>query len=209
MRTWAEIDLSALEHNYRTLRAMLAPGCRFLGLCKANAYGHGAAVIGKELEELGAEMLAVACVSEAIELRRSGVTAPILCLGETPEECYPLLLEHHITQMVEDLETGEKLSAAAQRAGETLIIHVKLDTGMSRLGFFWEADRADETADEMVRLCRLPGLEAEGLFTHFSDADGSEEYTMGQFTKFLDAKAALEARGITFKICHCASSAAV
>ena len=117
MRTWAEIDLSALEHNYRTLRAMLAPGCRFLGLCKANAYGHGAAVIGKELEELGAEMLAVACVSEAIELRRSGVTAPILCLGETPEECYPLLLEHHITQMVEDLETGEKLSAAAQRAG--------------------------------------------------------------------------------------------
>ena len=190
MRTWAEIDLSALEHNYRTLRAMLAPGCRFLGLCKANAYGHGAAVIGKKLEELGAEMLAVACVSEAVELRRSGVTAPILCLGETPEECYPLLLEHHITQMVEDLETGEKLSAAAQRAGETLTVHVKLDTGMSRLGFFWEADRADETADEMARLCRLPGLEAEGLFTHFSDADGSEEYTMGQFTKFLDAKAA-------------------
>ena len=75
MRTWAEIDLSALEHNYRTLRAMLAPGCRFLGLCKANAYGHGAAVIGKKLEELGAEMLAVACVSEAVELRRSGVTA--------------------------------------------------------------------------------------------------------------------------------------
>lgn len=209
MRTWAEIDLSALEHNYRPLRAMLAPGCRFLGLCKANAYGHGAAVIGKKLEELGAEMLAVACVSEAVELRRSGVTAPILCLGETPEECYPLLLEHHITQMVEDLETGEKLSAAAQRAGETLTVHVKLDTGMSRLGFFWEADRADETADEMARLCRLPGLEAEGLFTHFSDADGSEEYTMGQFTKFLDAKAALEARGITFKICHCASSAAV
>ena len=128
MRTWAEIDLSALEHNYRTLRAMLAPGCRFLGLCKANAYGHGAAVIGKKLEELGAEMLAVACVSEAVELRRSGVTAPILCLGETPEECYPLLLEHHITQMVEDLETGEKLSAAAQRAGETLTVHVKLDT---------------------------------------------------------------------------------
>ena len=156
MRTWAEIDLSALEHNYRTLRAMLAPGCRFLGLCKANAYGHGAAVIGKKLEELGAEMLAVACVSEAVELRRSGVTAPILCLGETPEECYPLLLEHHITQMVEDLETGEKLSAAAQRAGETLTVHVKLDTGMSRLGFFWEADRADETADEMARLCRLP-----------------------------------------------------
>ena len=128
------------------------------------------------------------------------MTVPILCLGETPAECYPLLLEHRITQMVEDLETGEKLSAAAQRAGETLTIHVKLDTGMSRLGFFWEADRADETADEMARLCRLPGLGAEGLVTHFSDADGSEEYTMGPFTKFLDATAAREARGMTFKI---------
>ena len=209
MRTWAEIDLSALEHNYRTLRAMLAPGCRFLGLCKANAYGHGAAVIGKKLEELGADMLAVACVSEAMELRQSGVTAPILCLGETPEACFPLLLEYQITQMVETLETGEKLSAAAQKAGKTLTIHVKLDTGMSRLGFFWAPEQGAETADEIARLCRLPGLEAEGLFTHFSDADGSEEYTMEQLTKFLDARQALKERGLSFKICHCASSAAV
>ena len=209
MRTWAEIDLSALEHNYRALRAMLAPGCRFLGLCKANAYGHGAAVIGKKLEELGADMLAVACISEAVELRHSGVTMPILCLGETPEACVPLLLEYDVTQMVEDLETGEMLSKAAQAAGRTLTIHVKLDTGMSRLGFFWDPERGDQVADEIARLCRLPGLKAEGLFTHFSDADGSEEYTMEQFTKFLDAKAALEARGISFPICHCASSAAM
>ena len=93
MRTWAEIDLTALEHNYRTLRAMLPRECRFLGLCKANAYGHGAAVIGHTLERLGADMLAVACVSEAEELRQSGVKLPILCLGETPEELIPLLLE--------------------------------------------------------------------------------------------------------------------
>ena len=104
-RTWAEVDLSALEHNYRALRAMLAPGCRFLGLCKANAYGHGAAAIGKKLEELGADMLVVACASEGVELRQSGIQVPILCLGETPEEGYPLLLEYRITQMVEDLET--------------------------------------------------------------------------------------------------------
>ena len=136
MRTWAEVDLSALEHNYRTLRAMLAPGCRFLGLCKANAYGHGAAAVGRKLEELGADMLAVACISEAEELRRSGVRIPILCLGETPEACFPLLLEYQVTQMVEDLETGRRLSQAAQKAGKTLKIHVKLDTGMSRLGFF-------------------------------------------------------------------------
>ncbi len=209
MRTWAEIDLSALEHNYRTLRAMLAPGCRFLGLCKANAYGHGADVIGKKLEDFGADMLAVACVSEAVELRRSGVTIPILCLGETPEACFPLLAEYGITQMVENLETGEKLSEAAQRAGKTIRIHVKLDTGMSRLGFFWDPEQAGQICGGIVRLCRLPGLHAEGLFTHFADADGSEAYTMGQFTKFLDAKAALEARGVSFEICHCASSAAV
>ena len=190
MRTWAEIDLSALEHNYRTLRAMLPQGCRFLGLCKANAYGHGAAVIGHTLERLGADMLAVACVSEA-------------------EELIPLLLELDVTQMVEDLETGRRLSAAAQRAGRTLRVHVKLDTGMSRLGFLWEAGREEETADEIARLCRLPGLEAEGLFTHFADADGSEAYTMAQFDRFLAARAALEERGIAFKICHCASSAAV
>ena len=141
MRTWAEIDLTALEHNYRTLRAMLPRECRFLGLCKANAYGHGAAVIGHTLERLGADMLAVACVSEAEELRQSGVKLPILCLGETPEELIPLLLELDVTQMVEDLETGRRLSAAAQRAGRTLRVHVKLDTGMSRLGFLWEAGR--------------------------------------------------------------------
>ena len=209
MRTWAEIDLTALEHNYRTLRAMLPRECRFLGLCKANAYGHGAAVIGHTLERLGADMLAVACVSEAEELRQSGVKLPILCLGETPEELIPLLLELDVTQMVEDLETGRRLSAAAQRAGRTLRVHVKLDTGMSRLGFLWEAGREEETADEIARLCRLPGLEAEGLFTHFADADGSEAYTMAQFDRFLAARAALEERGIAFKICHCASSAAV
>ena len=209
-RTWAEVDLSALEHNYRALRAMLAPDCRFLGLCKANAYGHGAAAIGKKLEELGADMLAVACVSEGVELRQGGIKAPILCLGETPEEGYPLLLEYRITQMVEDLETGEKLSAAVQTTGGgPLTIHVKLDTGMSRLGFFWDAEHAEAAADEIARLCRLPGLKAEGLFTHFSDADGSEEYTMEQLTKFLDAKAALEKRGVRFSICHCASSAAM
>ena len=209
MRTWAEIDLSALEHNYRALRAMLPAGCRFLGVCKANAYGHGAVPVAQKLEELGADMLAVACVAEAKELRQAGITLPILCLGNTPVELAPMLLEYQVTQAVGDLATGQALSEAAVAAGKTLTIHVKLDTGMSRLGFLWEAGREEETADEIARLCRLPGLEAEGLFTHFADADGSEAYTMAQFDRFLAARAALEERGIAFKICHCASSAAV
>lgn len=209
MRTWAEIDLAALEHNYRALRALAPQGCRFLGLCKADAYGHGALPVAQKLQQLGADMLAVACVDEAAQLRRGGITLPILCLGKTPVELTPMLLEYDVTQAVEDLETGEALSQAAQAAGKKLTIHVKLDTGMSRLGFFWRQDTAQETADRIAKLCRLPGLEAEGMFTHFANADGDETYTMDQFTRFLDAKAALEQRGITFKICHCAASAAV
>lgn len=209
MRTWAEIDLAALEHNYRALRALAPQGCRFLGLCKADAYGHGALPVAKKLQQLGADMLAVACVDEAAQLRRGGITLPILCLGKTPLELTPMLLEYNVTQAVEDLETGEALSQAAQEVGKKLTIHVKLDTGMSRLGFFWRQDTAQETAARIAKLCRLPGLEAEGMFTHFADADGDETYTMDQFTRFLDAKAALEQRGITFKICHCAASAAV
>lgn len=210
MRTWAEVDLDALEHNYHTLRAMAPAGCRFLGLVKANAYGHGGVSVGKKLEELGADMLAVACVSEAEELRQGGISLPILCLGQTPVELAPLLVDLDVTQTVEDLETGKELSKAAQAAGKTLKIHVKLDTGMSRLGFLWRAGGDNSRLlEDIAALCALPGLEAEGLFTHFADADGSEAYTMDQLTRFLDAKQALEERGIGFTIYHCGASAAV
>ena len=209
-RTWAEIDLDALEHNYRALRALAPRGCRFLGLVKADAYGHGAVPVARKLQALGADMLAVACLAEGRELRQAGIALPILCLGQTPEEQAPQLLEFDITQTVEDLETGRALSAAALAAEGTLSIHVKLDTGMSRLGFLWrQGEDNGALLDDVAALCALPGLEAEGLFTHFADADGSEEYTMAQLTRFLDAKAALDGRRLGFKICHCGASAAV
>jgi len=210
MRTWAEIDLGALEHNYRALRAMAPRDCKFLGLVKSNAYGHGAVPVAKKLRELGADMLAVACLAEAMELRQAGIGLPILCLGQTPVELAPLLLEYGVTQTVEDLETGRALSEAAQGAGKTLKIHVKLDTGMSRLGFLWRKGEDNrQLLEEIAALCALPGLEAEGMFTHFADADGSEAYTMDQLTRFLDARATLEKRGVTFAIYHCGASAAV
>ena len=152
MRTWAEISLDRLAHNYQTLRAMLAPDCRFLGLCKANAYGHGALQVGRKLEALGADMLAVACVDEAAELRRGGVTIPILCLGQTPPQLAELLLEHDVTQTVSDLETGRALARAAQAVGRTLKIHVKVDTGMTRLGFLWREGGERETAAAIAAL---------------------------------------------------------
>lgn len=207
-RTWTEIDLSNLEHNYRALRAMLPQGCRFLGVVKADAYGHGAVQVARRLETLGAEYLAVACLDEALELRQAGITTPILILGYTPVERADSLLEGGITQTVYDVDMAKALSDAAMAAGKSLKIHVKADTGMSRLG--WLCGEADQSAavEAIAQVCALPGLEAEGIYTHFANADGDEDYTMLQFTRFLDLLEALKDRGITFAIRHCAASAA-
>ncbi|MCD8005273.1 MAG: alanine racemase [Oscillospiraceae bacterium] len=205
-RAWAEIDLGHLEHNYRALRAMLSPGCRFAGLVKANAYGHGAVPVAKKLEGLGADYLLVACLDEAVELRRAGLRAPILILGPTPEDFAPELLEYGLTQTVQSLAEAQALSRAAQRAGKALKIHLKADTGMSRLGFLCREDTVERAAAEMAQAAALPGLEAEGVFTHFANADGDEEYSMLQLNRFLNLKRALA--GLRVPVWHCAASAA-
>ena len=207
-RTWTEIDLSNLEHNYRALRAMLPQGCRFLGVVKADAYGHGAVQVARRLETLGAEYLAVACLDEALELRQARITTPILILGYTPTERAEALLDNGITQTVYDVEMARALSDAAAAAGKTLKIHVKADTGMSRLGWLCGGENLSAAVETMAQVCALPGLEAEGIYTHFANADGDEDYTMLQFTRFLDLLEALKERGITFAIRHCAASAA-
>ena len=207
-RTWTEIDLSNLEHNYRALRAMLPQGCRFLGVVKADAYGHGAVQVARRLETLGAEYLAVACLDEALELRQAGITTPILILGYTPTERAEALLDNGITQTVYDVEMARALSDAAAAAGKTLKIHVKADTGMSRLGWLCGGEDQSAAVEAIAQVCALPGLEAEGIYTHFANADGDEDYTMLQFTRFLDLLEALKERGITFAIRHCAASAA-
>lgn len=212
-RAWAEVNLDALARNYRLLRG-LAPGAKFLGLVKADAYGHGAVPVARKLQALGADMLAVACLAEAVQLREAGLTLPVLCLGQTPPELAGLLLEYGVTQTVGDLETGRALSAAAVAAGKTLNIHVKVDTGMGRLGFVYYQD-GDEAAleragREIQALRALPGLEAEGIFTHFADADGSEAYTSNQYDRIQDVMGELWDRGLhPFQIYHCAASAAV
>lgn len=208
-RTWREISLSNLEHNYKTLRAMLPAGCRFLGIVKANAYGNGAVRVAHKLEELGCDYLAVACVDEAADLRSAGITMPILILGSTPADYAGELLDLNLTQTVVDLETAQALSDAAVKAGKKMKIHVKLDTGMSRLGLLCDEEHMDDSAAQVAQLCALPGLEHEGVFTHFSDSDGSEEYTMLQLTRFLETLKRLEEKGVTFPIRHCANSGAV
>ena len=214
LRTWAEVDLDALAHNYRLLRqeAEDSPSGRrvgFMGMVKANAYGHGALPVAAKLQELGADILGVACLAEAEELRKGGITLPILCLGQTPPQQTPRLLELGVTQTVGDLESGQALSAAAQTAGGVLDIHLKVDTGMGRLGFVWAEGHEEAALTDMLAVCALPGLRVRGLFTHFSDADGSEEYTALQTQRFQQAKDELIRHSVEIEICHCAASAAV
>lgn len=212
-RTWAEIDLDHLAHNYEILRQRIGPSCKFLGVVKADAYGHGAVHIASVLEDLGADYLAVSSLDEAMELRLNGIAMPILLLGHTPEDQVPLMIENKITQTVTCEAKAIEYSQAAVRCGGTLKVHIKLDTGMSRLGFLCDGLHFDSGVEAIVRSCRMPNLEAEGIFTHFSvsDEDDSESraYTRRQFELFQAVIEALEQRGIRFSLRHCANSGAV
>ena len=202
-RAWAEIDLSALEHNYREIRSKLPEGCRFLGIVKADAYSHGALAVSRELERLGADYLAVACLDEAAALRDGGIDMPILILGVTPPEYAADLADYNITQTVCSLEMARELSE--KLCGRRLKVHCKIDTGMGRLGF-----RPDEL-DDMEQLLRLPNLDFEGVFTHFAVSDEfGDPFTRTQFERFIDTVGELERRsGFAFKIKHCANTGAV
>ena len=209
-RTWAEIRPEHIVSNMRAIRASLPAGTKFLGVVKADAYGHGAVPVARALEQNGADYLAVACLAEALELRGADVRLPILILGCTPPEDVPQLLAHGITQAVADSETAEAYSAAAGAAGRTLRVHIKLDTGMSRLGFLCDEGNMAGSVAAVAAACALPGLEAEGVFTHFavSDEPGAEAkaYTERQFSRFSAAVAALESRGVRFALRHCAAT---
>ena len=212
-RTWAEIPLENLRHNYEAIRKSLPADCRFLGVVKADAYGHGALPVSRLLQEAGADYLAVSCLDEALELRRGGITMPILILGHTPYEYTGTLIEENITQTVTCLAKALEYSAEAVRLGKELKIHIKLDTGMSRLGFLCAGDYFEEGVDNVIRSCRLPGLNPEGVYTHFavSDEPGEdcEAYTRAQFKLFMDVIDAVKSRGgVEFLIRHCANSGA-
>lgn len=212
-RTWAEIDLDALAHNYHQARRLTGPGVKYLGVVKADAYGHGAVQVSRKLEELGADYLAVSSLDEARELRRAGIRAPLLVLGHTPPEMTAQLIENDITQTVSAQAKAEAYSAAAAACGGTLKVHIKVDTGMSRLGFLVRGEHFAGGVEAIAASCALPHLEAEGIFTHFAAADeddpDSEAYTREQFRVFMAVIGALEERGRTFAIRHCANSGAL
>ena len=207
-RTWAEINLDSLAHNYNTLRSILTPSAKFLAVVKANAYGHGAVQCARKLQECGADFLAVATVPEGAELRHAGITLPILCLGQASPNMASLMCDCGITQAVGDLDNARALSDYAKAGSKTIHVHVKIDTGMSRTGFYWPDDEESKlrTAEDIDELCGLPGIEAEGLFTHFAAADDDKDFTHLQLTRLLEARRYLAKIGRTFKLTHAAAS---
>lgn len=212
-RTWAEIDLSALEYNYKKIREHIGDKVKFLGVVKADAYGHGAVMVSERLQSLGADYLAVSSIDEAMELRYNGITMPILILGHTPREQVDRLICFNITQAVTCEAKAKEYSEEAVKYGGTLKVHIKVDTGMSRLGYICEGDYFSHGVDGICYACGLPGLDAEGIFTHFAVADEPDEesriYTDHQFKLFTDVIKAVEnKRACPFKIKHCANTGA-
>ena len=213
-RTWAEIDLDALAHNYKTLRDRIGADVKFLGVVKADAYGHGSVQVSRLLQELGADYLAVSSIDEAIELRLNDITMPILILGHTPKEQVSRLIEYNITQAVTCKAKALEYSEEAVKCGGTLKIHIKVDTGMSRLGYLCDGDYFDTGVEGICEGCSLPGLYAEGIFTHFAvsdePGDACKAYTEHQFRLFTDViKSVEEKLGRRFAIRHCANTGAV
>ena len=212
-RTWAEIDLSALEFNYRKIREHIGENVKFLGVVKADAYGHGAVKVSERLQALGADYLAISSIDEALELRFNGITMPILILGHTPKEQVDRLICFNITQAVTCEAKAHEYSEEAVKCGGTLKIHIKVDTGMSRLGYICEGDYFEHGVDGICEAMSLPGLETEGIFTHFAVADENDDdskaYTDHQFKLFTDVISAVEEKkGFKFKLKHCANTGA-
>ncbi|MEE1198427.1 MAG: alanine racemase [Acutalibacteraceae bacterium] len=208
-RTWVEIDLNALSLNFNTIKKHCSK-TKIMAVVKANAYGHSVKDIAPKLQELGADSFAVSNLVEALQLREYGITRPILILGYTPTENADILAQNDITQAVFSYEFAEKLSKNAQAKNVTVKIHIKLDTGMSRLGFDCQNDNA-ELSKELLDTLRLPNLEFEGIFTHFCVADSCAtdcvQFTNNQYERFIHCVEQIEKAGFKPKYKHCCNSA--
>lgn len=208
-RTWAEISLDNLEHNYRALRARTPQGCKFLGVIKADAYGHGAVPVSGTLSELGCEYLAVSNLEEAVQLRRGGIRTPILILGYTPPEYADTMVFMDLTQEIHSLDYARALEERLRGTNYILNVHIKLDTGMGRIGFLAYGEHSE--LPQLAAFSQLTHLRVEGVFTHFSAADSrredDERYTELQYARFTSALAELDGCGIRPTLRHCANSA--
>lgn len=203
---WLEINLDNIGYNVRELKKLIAPGVKMMAVVKADGYGHGAIQIADAALKNGAEQLAVAILNEGLQLRKAGFGVPILILGYTPPEQAAEVVKNNLTQTVYTLEDARVLSWAAVQQRKTARIHIKIDTGMSRLGFL----PGPESVNQIVEISKLPNLNVEGIFTHFADADNSDKsYTEQQFMLFKNMLFQLTQHGVEIPVRHCANSAAI
>ncbi len=208
-RTWAEIDLNALVHNFNVLKS-LSKDSKIMAVVKADAYGHSAKAIAPVLESQGADYFAVSNIEEALSLRKYGIKKPILILGYTPVECVKILKDNDISQCVYSKEYALQLSEKAVNENIEIKIHIKLDTGMSRLGFDCRSE-ASNGVTEAIECARFKNLITEGVFTHLavsdSDKADDEQFTKTQYNRFTSALETLNKNGVNPTLTHCCNSA--
>jgi alanine racemase len=205
-RSWAEINLDNIAHNMKEIRRITNKNAEVMGVVKADAYGHGVLEVAKTLLENGASRLAVSMLDEAIQLRRTGIDVPILILGYTDPIRAGEIIENDVTQSVYSHDLAQALSDEAVKQGRKVKIHIKIDTGMSRIGFL----PGYSAVKNVVEISRLPNIIIEGLFTHFATADEkNREYTYAQFEKFMSICCELQRIGIHIPVKHCANSAGI
>lgn len=212
-RTWAEISLNAIEHNYNVIRNKVADDTKVCCVIKADGYGHGAVELSQIYEKLGADFFAVSNIDEGIEIRKSGSKLPIVILGYTPVSEAENLAEYDISQAVFSLEYAKELSEKCVEEDCICKMHIKVDSGMSRIGFMCQEFPRDEySIEEICEACCLPNLEVEGLFTHFcvsdEDAEG-REFTNKQYENFIHVRDSLKKRGVDIRVVHCSNSGAI
>ncbi len=200
--SWVEVDLERLAQNVRNLKDYIGPKVRLMATVKADAYGHGSVAVSRVALQNGAEYLAVASVREALELRDAGIEAPILVLSYTPIYAVREAIRHNLTVTVYDLDLARAYNKIAKEVGGRLRIHVKVDTGMGRLGIL-----PGEAVDLFRNLITMQNLEIEGIYTHFSVADEDPAFTQEQIKTFKGVLVPLRAAGIRFKYVHAANSA--
>lgn len=211
-RTWAEINLDNIEYNFKLIKGKTAENAKIMAVVKADAYGHGVEKISKELEFLGADAFAVSNIEEALQLRKYGTDKPILILGFTPTEYAKTLSDNNISQAVLSKDYGEKLKTQAEKDGVRVKVHIKIDTGMSRIGFYHHSVNDNTATDEICEVLKNKTLIPEGIFTHFATADFDNDpdgvHTKKQFELFTDCIERLSEKGFSFKFRHCSNSAA-
>lgn len=204
-RVWAEVDLDAIYHNVTAAKALTKPGTKLMAVIKADGYGHGAVPLAEVLDPL-ADAYGVAIVEEGIELRQAGVTKPILILGYTPESLYKAMLEYDMMATIYTREMASSLSETALHMGKRAKVHIKLDTGMSRIGFLTN----QESLREIQQIAAMPGIEIDGCFTHFARMDERDKSRAEeQFRSYMDFTAQIEAVGIPLPVKHASNSAGI